>query len=159
MKPLKTPQEGGAGGADYKRLSNELEAHALTWPVGDKVAAMISSREPAKMEKRGDDPDKSNMTLKDKIRFETKMKLFVKNQDHLRQNMTNLYTMIAQNISQEVEAKLKCLDEYTKAKEDYDSLWMLDKIDDIMADYNCHEDPIMADISQTHNVYTLAQAR
>ena len=78
LKELKAPQEGGTS-EEYETWGEKLEAHTVTWPVGHEVAAMISQRELAVL----DEPDdlKKDASVKETIRFEAKMKLFVQKEE------------------------------------------------------------------------------
>lgn len=83
---------------------------------------------------------------------ENQVTVYIRDANELTRNKHSLFTMVQQHISHAIEAKLKCISGYTTAKDKYDPFWLLNKIDDIMANFNCHKDLIMVDIFQTLNV-------
>lgn len=156
LKVLKCPGEGGTG-LDLEQWTETLERHVATWPVGDVAAKMISSKARVKLEEPEADDDEDKVSWKEMIVYREQMKKFLVNKDNLEQNERVACTMVQKYVSDMTESKLKCIPGYTTAKDGFDLIWMLNKIDDIMANFNCHDDPIMANIFQALKVFTIKQ--
>ena len=119
----------------------------MDWPAGSKAAEVISSKAKVQFEEpKCPTADPCKMTLLQEIVYRRQGERYADNMADLESSMKCIFTMALNYVSHGTELKLKGTPGYEEAKRTSDPIWLLEKIEDVMADFDCNDDPIIANI-------------
>ena len=157
LKILKSPEEGGTK-KEYEDFLEKIINHVtITWGHGKDVAYIIKNTKLPLMTEPSELSDSDAKSRLKMMRWDMEVTRYLAREDALKENSCALFSLLTESVSKITKSKLKSKTGFTESEKTSDVVWLLEKLEDIILNFEDITPKVLALDDQLERIIKLRQ--